>query len=330
MSGSLKHAEVRKSFQKITQSMRHTNKIYHVGTATVTRIDEIPLPNGVPASLYPDLDAGALEEYGRFLSSGSYDPKASTFTQSVHTWLVRFSGYTILIDTGVGNGKTTPTAPRFDHLDLPYLDRLSAAGVHPDQVDLVLLTHLHLDHVGWNTRFENGRGWVPTFPNAKYIFSRTEERYNASLSGHKPAPDLPPAALGKPVRQPSSHMYDESVAPILESGLAQLIDVGGAELLEGLSFLRTPGHSVDHASIRLRSSGQEALFLGDVAHHPLQVYRPDLRSVYCEFPEPSRASRQWVLCYAAEKRALCFTSHFAESSAGYISPRAAGFQWQFA
>ena len=309
--------------------MRHPNKIYQIGTATVTRIDEIPLPDRVPSVLYPDLDAGALEEYGRFLSGGSYDPKASTFTQSIHTWLVHFSGYTMLIDTGVGNGKTTPTAPWFDHLDLPYLDRLSAAGVHPGQVDLVLLTHLHLDHVGWNTRFENGR-WIPTFPSAKYIFSHTEQRYYASLSGHKPAPDLPPAALGKPVRQPGPRVYDESVAPILESGLAQLIDVDSTEPLEGLSFLRTPGHSVDHASIRLRSSGQEALFLGDVAHHPLQVYRPDLRSVYCEFPETSRASRQWILSYAAEKKALCFSSHFAETSAGYISQRAAGFQWQFA
>jgi glyoxylase-like metal-dependent hydrolase (beta-lactamase superfamily II) len=171
---------------------------------------------------------------------------------------------------------------------------------------------------------------VPTFPNAKYIFSRSEQRYNASLSGHKPAPDLPPPTLGKPVRQPASYVYDQSVAPIIESGLAELIDVDGTECLDGISFLPTPGHSVDHASIRLRSDGQEALFMGDVMHHPLQVYRPDLRSVYCEFPEASRASREWVHFYASEKHALCFSSHFAESSAGYISRRTDGFQWQFA
>lgn len=125
-------------------------------------------------------------------------------------------------------------------------------------------------------------------------------------------------------------MYDESVAPTIESGLAELIDVDGNESLEGIAFLSTPGHSVDHASIRLRSGGQEALFLGDVMHHPLQVYRPDLCSVYCEFPEASRASREWILSYAAENHSLCFATHFAETSAGYIRPGTGGFQWQFA
>ena len=309
--------------------MKHPNKIYQIGAATVTRIDEIPLPNVVPFVLYPDLDSAAFEQYGRFLTDGSYDRNTGTLTESIHTWLVRFSGYTILVDTGVGNGKTLPATPQFEHLDLPYLDRLLAAGVRPEEVDFVLMTHLHTDHVGWNTRDDDGR-WVKTFPNATYIFSRIEQRYNASLSGHKQAPDLPPPTLGKPVRQPASNMYDQSVAPIIESGAAELIEVDGAEWRDGISFLPTPGHSVDHASIRLRSGGQEALFLGDVMHHPLQVYRPDLRSVYCEFIEASRTSREWILSYASENHALCFTSHFAESSAGYVSRGTEGFQWQFA
>jgi glyoxylase-like metal-dependent hydrolase (beta-lactamase superfamily II) len=309
--------------------MQHLNKTYRIGTAAVTRIDEIPLPNVVPSTLYPDLEAGALEEYGRFLTAGSYDRNAGTFRESIHTWLVRFSGHTILIDTGVGNGKNLPATPQYNHLDLPYLDRLLAAGVRPEEVDFVLMTHLHLDHVGWNTRFDDGR-WVPTFPNAKYIFSRPEQRYNVSLSGDKPVPGLPPPTLGKPQRKPAPGVYDESVAPLIDYGLAELIDVNNAEPLDAISFLSTPGHSVDHASIRLRSGGQEALFLGDVMHHPLQVYRPDLRSVYCEFPDASRASREWIISQASENGALCFTSHFAESSAGYISRRAGRFQWQFA
>ena len=101
--------------------MQHLNKTYQIGAATVTRIDEIPLPNVVPSQLYPDLDTGALENYGRFLSDGSYDRNGGTPTLSIHTWLVRFSGCNILIDTGVGNGKTVPDVPQFDHLDLPYL-----------------------------------------------------------------------------------------------------------------------------------------------------------------------------------------------------------------
>ena len=125
-------------------------------------------------------------------------------------------------------------------------------------------------------------------------------------------------------------MYNESVVPIIDSGLAKPIAIDGAEPITGISFLSTAGHSVDHASIRLRSGGQEALFLGDVMHHPLQVYRPDLRSVYCEFPEASRASREWILSYAAENQVTCFSSHFAETSAGYIGRRTGGFHWEFA
>jgi len=309
--------------------MEHLNKTYQIGAATVTRIDEMPLPNVVPSQLYPDLDAGALEKYGRFLTDGSYDRNAGTLTESIHTWLVHFSGYTILVDTGVGNGKTHPGLLLLDHLDLPYLDWLLAAGIQPEDVDFVLMTHLHGDHVGWNTRYQDGH-WVPTFPNARHIFSRSEQRYNASLSGQKPALDLPPTTLGKPVRQPAPFVYDQSVTPIIESGLAELIDVDGAEWLDGISFLPTPGHSVDHATIRLRSGGQEALFLGDVMHHPLQVYRPHLRSGYCEFPDASRASREWILSYASDNHALCFSSHFAETSAGYIRQATDGFQWQFA
>jgi glyoxylase-like metal-dependent hydrolase (beta-lactamase superfamily II) len=117
--------------------------------------------------------------------------------------------------------------------------------------------------------------------------------------------------------------------PIIEAGLAQLIDVNGAELLDDFSYLPTPGHSVDHASIRLRSRGQEALFLGDVLNHPLQVHLPDLRSVYCEFLEPARASRRWALEYAAELHSLCFSTHFPESSAGRISRHGDTFHWQY-
>src|SRR5260370_15779594 len=108
----------------------------------------------------------------------------------MHTWLVRSSGDTIRVDTGISIGKTLPALPQFHHLDLPYLDQLLAAGVQPEEVDFVLMTHLHLDHVGWNTRYEDER-WVPTFPNAKYIFSPSEQRYDARLSTHKSPPELP-------------------------------------------------------------------------------------------------------------------------------------------
>ena len=253
--------------------------------------------------------------------------------QSVHSWLVRLPGRTVLIDTATGNGKSVPTVPRFNHLDEPFLARLAAAGVRPDDVDLVLLTHLHVDHVGWNTRRDGGR-WVPTFRKARHIFSRTEQRYAEKLARERPAPDLPPAALGLADHPPLAGVYEASVKPVIAAGLAEAIDIGGTDIDgtdigDGFSFHATPGHSIDHASIRLRSKGQEAWFLGDVMHHPLQVYRPDLRSVYCEFPEPARASRQRMLEAAADSGATCFTTHFAESSAGHVTRRGKRFGWKF-
>jgi glyoxylase-like metal-dependent hydrolase (beta-lactamase superfamily II) len=304
------------------------NKTYRIGEATVTRIDEIILNGTDPAVLYPELDAAALAEHGSSLTPGSYNPQTGHFTQSIHSWLVRLPGHVILIDTATGNGKHLPSAPRLDNLNEPYLERLKAAGVQPGQVDLVLLTHLHADHVGWNTQ-RQGENWIPAFPNARHVFSRIEQRYNAALSGFESAPDLPPAALGAPMRLPTPGVYRESVVPVVEAGLAQLIEVDGSEIVEGISFHPTPGHSIDHASIRLRSGGEEAWFLGDVMHHPLQVYRTDLRSVYCEFSSPARASRRWALEAAAESDATCFTTHFAETSAGKVLRRKGGFGWQF-
>lgn len=101
--------------------------------------------------------------------------------ESIHTWVVKTQRHTILIDTASGNNKERPLKPIFHHLQLPYLERLEAVGVMPDTVDYVLLTHLHVDHVGWNTRLVDGR-WVPTFPNARYVFPKVEQDYRCQSS----------------------------------------------------------------------------------------------------------------------------------------------------
>ncbi|MCA1482095.1 MBL fold metallo-hydrolase, partial [Bradyrhizobium sp. IC4061] len=139
-----------------------------------------------------------------------------------------------------------------------------------------------------------------------------------------PAPSLGPA-----LRKPADHVYDDSVRPVIEAGLARLIAVDGSEAIEGISFVPTPGHSVDHASIRLVSRGEEALFAGDVMHHPLQVYEPSLNSCFCEFPEAALRSRAFVLEGAAERGSTIFTTHFAQSSVGRVSRTGGRFTWQF-
>nr|WP_246563397.1 MBL fold metallo-hydrolase [Bradyrhizobium liaoningense] len=281
-------------------------------------------------TLYPGAEPRALERHRDRLEAGSFDPATGTFIQSIHSWLVKTPQHTILIDTATGNDKNRPDIPPLHQLNEPFLARLAAAGVTPDEVDYVLLTHVHADHVGWNTRLVDGR-WIPTFPNATYVFSRIEQAYGESLAtGTGPTGAArPDPALGPAVRKPADRVYDDSVQPVIEAGLVKLIAVNGDEILEGISFVPTPGHSIDHASIRLVSRGEQALFAGDVMHHPLQVYEPSLNSCFCEFPEAALRSRAFVLEDAAERGATVFTTHFAQSSAGRIDRRGERFAWHF-
>ncbi len=295
--------------------------IHRIGDVTVTRIDELALGAFTPEMLYPDAEADLVERHGGALGAGSIDRTGGRLNQSIHSWLVRTPHHTILIDTATGNGKPRPYAPVLDNLDEPYIARLAAAGVSPDDVDYVLITHLHADHVGWNTT-RDGDSWRPTFTKARYVFSAAELRYNEDLAAGKPAAE-------DAARTPYPDVYQDSVRPIVEAGLAQPIRIDGDDFLDGLSFVPTPGHSIDHASIRLRSRGEEALFAGDVMHHPLQVYAPDLNSCFCEYLDAARRSRRLVLEEAAERNTLVFSSHFAETGAGRITRRGERFDWRF-
>lgn len=310
--------------------MTRDTKTYRVGDAVITRIDELTLATVQFGTLYPGAEPEAIERHRGQLEAGSFDPETGTLIQSIHAWLVRTPRHTILIDTATGNDKPRPDMPMLDRLSGPFLARLAAAGVMPEDVDYVLLTHLHADHVGWNTHLVEGR-WMPTFPKATYIFSRLEQVYGQSLADgvEPPEPARPDPALGPAVRRPADRVYDDSVRPVIEAGLTRLVTVDGGEILEGISFLPTPGHSVDHASIRLISCGEQALFAGDVMHHPVQVYEPSLNSCFCEFPEAASRSRAFILESAAESGATIFTSHFAQSSAGRISRSGERFSWHF-
>jgi glyoxylase-like metal-dependent hydrolase (beta-lactamase superfamily II) len=156
---------------------------HRVGDATVIKIPELALDAVEASVLYPDQanDLTAAVEEARKLWPGSVDPRTGLLRQSIHAWLVRTPTRVILVDTATGNDKDRPGMPNLNHLNEPFLERLKAAGARPEEVDLVLHTHLHADHVGWNTSKVDGR-WVPTFPNARYIFSGRERVYLAALS----------------------------------------------------------------------------------------------------------------------------------------------------
>ena len=222
-----------------------TPSAYTVGDARITRVEDCVLASFLPERLLPELGVS-----DRRLLQGMPEtmaPDGQHLLLSIHSWVVQVGGKTIIVDTGVGADKARPHAPYFDRLKTPYLDRLRDAGVSPQDVDYVLHTHLHVDHVGWNTRLVDGR-WTPTFPNARHLFSAKEYAYFTD-----------PENLTERNRT-SFQVQADSVTPIVAAGLAERIEVDGREVIPGFSFHPTPGHAVDHASIVLHSAGAWALF----------------------------------------------------------------------
>jgi glyoxylase-like metal-dependent hydrolase (beta-lactamase superfamily II) len=289
---------------------------FRVGEATVTRIPELALSKVIPAALLPDADPGELAQVLKSQPAGIVSADGGHIAINVHSWLVRDRGRTILIDTGAGNGKDRPGSRMFDRLNTDYLHRLKAAGATPDDIDYVLLTHLHVDHVGWNTRLLDGR-WTPMFPKARYVFVGAEHAYFTD-----------PRNLNDATRT-SFMVQRDSVDPIIDAGLADMIEANGNDVIEGFAYHSTPGHTPNHASISFRSGGEAALFSGDVMHHLLQVHQPNWNSTYDASADAARASRLWALRYGAETGATLFTAHFPRSAAGKVAKTAEGFSWTF-
>lgn len=291
------------------------SRIYAVGDARVACVVDCVFDSFTPQRLLPDWrddDQRLAEQMPETMT-----PDGRHVLLSIHSWVIWRQGKTFIVDTGAGNDKDRPHAPYFDHIKTPYLARLAEIGVAPGEVDYVLHTHLHVDHVGWNTRLVDGR-WQPTFPKARHIFSAKEYAYFTD-----------PANLTERHRT-SFQVQADSVTPIVEAGLADMIEVTGDEVIPGFSFHSTPGHTIDHASIVLECAGAKALFAGDVLHHPLQVLRPELMSVFDPERDRSLQSRRWALDYAADHDAIWFSSHFPASSAGHVTRVTEGYSWRFA
>ncbi len=304
---------------------------FRVGRTSVVKVHELDLNDFTAAQLLPDFDPDVLTEHPDWADPKTYNAETGRVFLSVHTWVVRHEDKVILIDTGAGKGKSRPTMPVLDHLHQPYLERLAAVGVRTEDVDYVLLTHIHADHVGWNTRWD-GQHWVPTFPNATVICSGLEWRYGAALDAgdeEAVAAARAEAGLGQPLRTPVPGVFSDSIAPIAAAGRLKLVKADGDEVLEGICFLPTPGHSIDHAAISIVSQGRQAVFGGDTVHHPFELYDMDLVSMFCEFPEAARVSRRRLTQHVSETGALYFSSHFPATSVGKITRVGGGLGWDF-
>ena len=227
--------------------------------------------------------------------------------------MLQADGVTVVVDTGAGNGKDRPGQPLFAGLSTPYLENLARAGVQPEDVDVVINTHLHADHVGWNTRRDDSH-WVPTFPNARYVLPGLDVEYWDPRGGHSPR-----------LAAANRNVFEDSVRPIIDSEQADIWS-GTHQIGRRLILYSAPGHTPGSSVLVLSCGGQTAIFTGDLFHSALQVIEPYWASCYDEEAGAAEASRRRVLSLAADTAALVLPAHLPSARALLIDRHAAGFQ----
>jgi glyoxylase-like metal-dependent hydrolase (beta-lactamase superfamily II) len=235
---------------------------------------------------------------------------------SIHCFVIESAGRRVVVDTCIGNAKKRQS-PAWNLLNGSFLQDLAAAGFAAETVDTVLCTHLHVDHVGWNTRLVDGR-WVPTFANARYLFARKEWDHWSRLAQARP-----PASDGG---AEAGDVLGDSVLPIIEAGLADLVETDH-QLTDEVWLEPTPGHTPGHVSVRIESDGQRAVITGDLMHHPIQCSEPDRAVHFDTDADLARSTRRRFLACCERDRSLVLGTHFAHPTAGHVV--AAGEVWRF-
>ena len=283
-----------------------------IGDAIIESVLEMRVPTRTAQEMFPDATPDLVDKHRDWLEPNCVQPDTGLLILTHQSYLIRFAGLTILVDTCIGSDKTNHARPDFHQQKMPMLDNLVAAGVRPEEVDLVLCTHLHMDHVGWNTRLENG-AWVPTFANARYLFNKTDFEY-----WEKEYTRLDWMGAS----------FAESVLPVMEAGRADLV-AGDHQIRDGLRLEPMPGHSPGLVCLYLESGGAMAAFCGDAMHHPIQVPEPQLSSIFCDDPVQSAATRTAFVERHADTETLILPAHFPDDSAGHIVSGADGCIFKF-
>jgi glyoxylase-like metal-dependent hydrolase (beta-lactamase superfamily II) len=256
-------------------------------------------------------------------------------------WFVIDDGERLIVaDAGCGNGKSYPMQPIWSDLDTPFLDRLREAGYGREDVDVLLCTHAHLDHVGWLSMRDETGTWVPTFPRARLVMVRDEyERHLSQIIESEGAEEEVDAADGEDVdpiaraflpdasalSEQTKLIQEESFQPVVDAGLLELVPVDG-EVLPGVRYVSTPGHTEHHHSIRLESDSASAFITGDAFHHPVQIARPEWSSQGDWDREASARARRSVLESCEGQDVLFLGTHFAGPAGGYIVADGVGYR----
>ena len=219
---------------------------------------------------------------------------------SFHSFVVRTSQGILLVDTCVGNHKARPMLPEWHQQTFPYLERLQQVGLTPDDIDFVCCTHMHADHVGWNTQLDNGR-WVPTFKNARYLFA--DKEYSFWEQFHRDTPDTP-----------YERAWKDSILPVMVAGLAERV-ASDYEIMTGIRLRPAPGHTPGNVILELNDGKQSAVMSGDVIHHPVQIERPEWSSNFDADPDQARQTRLELLARLADSGIILMGAHFAGPTA---------------
>ena len=270
-----------------------------LGDVTITRVVEIGRSFYPTASMLPESTADAVARHHGWIRPHFFDEATGDIGSRIQSYVVRTPSRTVVIDTGVGNDKHRHESPLWNMRQGTYLDDLATAGVKAEAVDLVIITHMHVDHVGWNTRLVGG-AWQPTFPRATYLMVGDEWEFWKRERERDEA-----AAV----------LIDDSIGPIVDAGRAKLVDAKYV-IDERLSFEPWPGHTPGHAAVRLQTTGGEAVFSGDLMHRVVQVAEPQWNSRFCADGPRARASREAFVEQHADSGVLVCAAHFPHP--GYI------------
>ena len=274
-----------------------TGEVWKIGAVTITRVVEIEATGGM-SRIIPDATRERLREiewlYPHFADENG------RMRGAIHALIIDTPDKNIIVDTCIGNDKDRGVKA-WNQLQTGFLDDLTAAGYAPDTIDNVMCTHLHVDHVGWNTMLKDGR-WVPTFPGARYLMGETEFKHWQSASDE---------------RDGQTEIMHDSVLPVYEAGLFDLVATDH-ELCAEVRLISTPGHTPGHVSVMIESQGERGLITGDFLHHPCQFVHPEWSSSPDSDPPMAIATRREMYARLADEPILVIGTHFATPTAGFL------------
>jgi glyoxylase-like metal-dependent hydrolase (beta-lactamase superfamily II) len=280
---------------------------FSVGDLTIHRVIEQETKFLQAQDMLPDLTPDMLAENRGWMKQVGALDDTDTLILCFQSYIVQTPHHTVLIDSCIGNDKPRPGRPHWNmKTDDSYMRALAASGFSVADIDFVMCTHLHVDHVGWNTRLENGR-WVPTFPNARYVFAKSEYDYWVDMNKKT---EVPP--------------FVDSVLPVVEAKKADIVAHDFA-LGDHARILPTPGHTPGHVAFAFGRGKDDVVFAGDLMHTPLQTRYPELSPKFDVDPKLAGATRRNFLQRYCDTDTLCCTAHFPSPSAGKIRPWGNGF-----